>query len=192
VSIPSRLSASTHVPTPGSHHVTARVVWSLVDVAVYAPPCFTLSRPDAGANHSAMRPRVGCFTAGQLLPHLCAPLGHPIPSLTEASRRPATLIDRCQGCCATTMPTPSTRRQGLAQRLCFLLPCWHHGRASSRSQPSYLGACRHRVLARPCAPHGHDQHPPCLAHHPDAGIRTKFPPHVCPSQRPLSLCLYVT
>jgi hypothetical protein len=62
-------------------------------------------------------------TAGQLLPHLCMLLGHPVPSLKEASRCPAAPVDRCQGCCAATMSVPITQRQGLVQRLCFLLPC---------------------------------------------------------------------
>jgi hypothetical protein len=50
--------------------------------------------------------------------------------------------------------------------------------------------CRHRALARPCVPRGCGQHPPCPAYHPDAGVRTKFPPLVCPSRCPLlpSLC----
>jgi hypothetical protein len=146
-----------------------------------------LSLPSLPPNSPAQRPCVASGTysdrchalshhlepavaAGQLLPHLCAPLGHPVPSLTEASHRPAVSVDRCQGRCASMVPVPSTWRQGLAQRLCFLLPCWHHGRASSRSPPSCLGAHRHRVLARPCAPCGHDQHPPYPAHHPDAGV----------------------
>jgi hypothetical protein len=89
------------------------------------------------------------------------------------------------------MSVPSTRRQGLAQRLYFLLPCWHHGRASSRSQPNCLGAHRHRALARPCTSRGHDHHPPCIAHHPNTDVRTKFPPLTCPSRRSLSLCLCV-
>jgi hypothetical protein len=46
---------------------------------------------------------------------------------------------------ATTMQAPSPWLQGLAQRLCFILLCWHHGRASSRSPPSCLGARRHRA-----------------------------------------------
>jgi hypothetical protein len=49
-------------------------------------PSSALRRSDSGANRSVTRPRVGCFAAGQLLPHLCAPLGRPVPSLTEASR----------------------------------------------------------------------------------------------------------
>jgi hypothetical protein len=46
---------------------------------------------------------------------------------------------------ATTMQAPSTWLQGLAQRLCFILLCWHRGWASSRSPPSCLGARRHRA-----------------------------------------------
>jgi hypothetical protein len=46
---------------------------------------------------------------------------------------------------ATTMQAPSTWLQGLAQRLCFILFCWHRGRASFRSPPSCLGARRHRA-----------------------------------------------
>jgi hypothetical protein len=169
-----------------------------------------LSVPSIPPNSPAQRPRVtgdidsGCCCApshhlepavaiGQLLPHLCTPLGHLVYSLTKASRRPATPIDRCQGRCATTMPTPSTQRQGLVQHLCFLLPCRHHWRASSRSRPSCLGARRHRALACPCAARGHDQHPPCPAHHRSASAshertptmplyrRTELShsPHVC-------------
>jgi hypothetical protein len=147
---------------------------------------------DSGRCHAPshhLEPVVG---VGQLMPRLRVPLCHPVPSLTEASRRPAALVDCCQGCYATMMPAPSTQRQGLAQRLSFLLPCWHRGRASSRSRPNYLGARRHRAWARPCAPRGHDQHPPRPAHHPDAGVRTKFPPLVCPSRCPLPLCLCAT
>jgi hypothetical protein len=38
----------------------------------------------------------------------CEPLATRIA--TEASRRPAAPVDRCQGCCVATMPMPSTRR----------------------------------------------------------------------------------
>jgi hypothetical protein len=51
----------------------------------------------------------------------CEPLASRIAA--EASRRPAAPEDRCQGRCAATMPALSTRRQGLAQCLCFLLLC---------------------------------------------------------------------
>jgi hypothetical protein len=99
-------------------------------------------------------------------PLACWPLSSRIvPSLTEASRRPAAPTDHCQGCCAATMPAPSTQRQGLVQCLCFPLPCWHHVLVSSRSPPSCLGARRHHALAHPCVPRGHDQHPPYPAHH---------------------------
>jgi hypothetical protein len=56
---------------------------------------------------------------------------------------------------AATMLTPSTSRHGLVQRLCFLLPYWHRGRASSRSPPRCLGTRRHRALACLCVPRGH-------------------------------------
>jgi hypothetical protein len=51
----------------------------------------------------------------------CEPLASRID--TEASRRLATPIDRCQGHYTTTMTTPNTRLQGLMECLCFLLPC---------------------------------------------------------------------
>jgi hypothetical protein len=44
---------------------------------------------------------------------------------------------------------------------------------------------RHRALARPCTPCGHGQHPPCPAHHLDAGVRTKFPPPRMPFTAPI-------
>jgi hypothetical protein len=107
-----------------------------------------LSVPSLPSNPPAQRPRVAgdidsghcrapshhlelVVIVGQLLPHLRTLVGHPVSSLTEESRRPVASVVCCQGRCATTMLTPSTRRQGLAQRLCFLCPCWHRGRASS-------------------------------------------------------------
>jgi hypothetical protein len=141
----------------------------------------------SGRCHAPSHHLEPAITTSQLLPHLHAPLGPPVPSLTEASCQPATPADHCQGRYAATMPVLSTRRQGLTQRLCFLLPCWHRARASSRSPSSRLGACRHHALALSCAPCGHDQHPPYPAHHPNGGIQTKSPPLVCPSRRPLPL-----
>jgi hypothetical protein len=58
----------------------------------------------------------------------CALLGRPVPSLIEVSRHPAAPVDRCQGRCAAMMSVPSTWRQGLVQRFCFLLPCLHRVR----------------------------------------------------------------
>jgi hypothetical protein len=51
----------------------------------------------------------------------CEPLASRIAA--EVSRHLAASVDRYQGRCAATMSVPSTRQQGLAQRLCFLLPC---------------------------------------------------------------------
>jgi hypothetical protein len=54
-----------------------------------------------------MKPCAAC-PAGRADTAESAPLGHPVPSLTEALRRPTALVDRCQDRCATTMPVPST------------------------------------------------------------------------------------
>jgi hypothetical protein len=51
----------------------------------------------------------------------CKPLSSRIAA--KVLRHPTAPVDRCQGRYAATIPAPSTRRQGLAQRLCFLLPC---------------------------------------------------------------------
>jgi hypothetical protein len=51
----------------------------------------------------------------------CEPLASCIA--TEASHHPAATVDRCQGHCSTTIPVPSTWRQGLMQCLYLLLPC---------------------------------------------------------------------
>jgi hypothetical protein len=120
-------------------------------------------------------------------PLACWPLSSRIvPSLTEASRHPAAPTDHCQGCCAATMLAPSTQRQGLAQCLCFPLPCWHHMLASSRSPPSCLGARRHHALAHPCAPRGHDQHPPYPAHHAMPTYGQSPPPPRVPFTVPIA------
>jgi hypothetical protein len=87
-----------------SRRVGCGASWHPVTAARLRLPSSALRRSYSGANRAAMRPRAGCFTVGQLLPHLSALLGRPVPSLTEASRRLAASVDRCQGRCAATMP----------------------------------------------------------------------------------------
>jgi hypothetical protein len=60
-------------------------------------PSSALRRSDSGANRSVMRPRADCFTADQLLPHRCVPLGCLVPSLTKVSHHPTAPIDCYQG-----------------------------------------------------------------------------------------------
>jgi hypothetical protein len=70
----------------------------------------------------------------------CGPPASRIAS--EALHRPVVLPDCCHRRCTTMMPVPSTQRQCLAQRLCFLLPCWHRVRlrlASSCLAPRRVG-----------------------------------------------------
>jgi hypothetical protein len=55
-----------------------------------------------------MKPHATC-PAGRADVAECAPLGRPIPSLTEASSRSTAPVNCCQGRCATTMPVPTTR-----------------------------------------------------------------------------------
>jgi hypothetical protein len=89
-----------------------------------------LSKPSIPPNSPAQRPRVTDGTisgrcrapshhlehavaVGQLLPCLFASLGHHVPSLTKASRRPAASVDHCQGRCAATMPATRPRAASL-------------------------------------------------------------------------------
>jgi hypothetical protein len=125
---------------------------------------------------ATLRHRVGCDAPWCLIPAaVLHPIAWSLPSwpascFLTCARRWVVLSPRSPRSCVAqlrrstavkprcrVMPTPSTWRQGLAQRLCFLLPCWHCGRTSSRSPPSCLGAHRHRALAHPCVPCGHDR-----------------------------------
>jgi hypothetical protein len=147
-------------PTALSHRVGCGASWHPITATRLHLSSSTLRQSDSGANRSVTRPRAGCFTSGQLLPRLCAPLGHPVPSLTEASRRPAAPVDRCDGRCATTMS-----RQELSDNAS------HNASASSFLADTACGPSslqlpspaprRSHALACPCTPRGPIQrHPP--------------------------------
>jgi hypothetical protein len=102
-------------------------------------------------------------------------------------RRCVTLLHRSTAVKAATPPryrrqAPGDKASRSASASSFLVDtaCG----PSSLQLPSLVPR-RHRALARPCASCGHGQHPPCSAHHPDADVRTKFPPLACPSRCPL-------
>jgi hypothetical protein len=113
----------------------------------------------------------------------CWPLASHVA--TEASHRPAAPVDRCHRRCTATMLVPSTQRQCLTQRLCFLLPCWHSvwlRLASSYLAPRRVGTVRWHAHA--C--HVATTSPPCPAHLLATGVWTKMPSTSSPRQ-PLSI-----
>jgi hypothetical protein len=116
-------------------------------------PLSALHRSDSRANRSVMRPRAGCFAPGQLLPHLYVPLGRPVPSLIEASCRPAGPVDCCQGRWAATMPRQvlgdDASRSASASTFLADTACG----PSSLQLPSHVSRRCH-ALAHPCAPCG--------------------------------------
>jgi hypothetical protein len=58
--------------------------------------------------------------------HACGPLASHIA--TEASRHPAAPADPYHHRCTAALPVPSTKRQCLVQRFCFILPSRHRVR----------------------------------------------------------------
>jgi hypothetical protein len=87
-------------------------------------------------------------------------------------------------------------RRSTAVKAAALPRCWCQAPGDTACGPSSLQfpspvLRRYRALARPCAPQGQGQHPPCPAHHPDTSVWTKLPPLACPSRHPLLLSLCV-
>jgi hypothetical protein len=126
-------------------------------------PSSALRRSDSGANHSTMRSRAGCFAVGQLLPHLCVLLGHPVPSLTEASRRPTVSVDHCQDRCAAMMSRQELGNDASrnASASSFLTDTTCGRLASSSLAPCRVGFMRWHAHARHVAL---SSATPCLAH----------------------------
>jgi hypothetical protein len=90
-------------PAIMSRRVGCGMPWHAITTAAHRS-----STKDARARSSTMKPRAAC-PAGRADEAECTPLGHHVPSLTEASRHPTASVDRCHGRCAATMPTLSTR-----------------------------------------------------------------------------------
>jgi hypothetical protein len=103
---------------------------------------------------SLSRPRVAFFMTHRRPSHPLSPLA--VISCLDALRRhlpaePPVLAG------TTVMLAPSTQRQGPAQCLCFLLPCWHYVQPHLALQLTSLVPRRHGVLAHAHLPHGHVQ-----------------------------------
>jgi hypothetical protein len=104
-------------PATLSHCVNCGAPWHPVTTApcvCSSPRCPPVKFRPRPAPRCSIQASVSCRHIPPLLASRIA---------VKASCRPAAPVNRCQGRCAATIPTPNTQRQGLTQRLCFLPPC---------------------------------------------------------------------